>query len=96
MKSEITAMNNQSWLDISMQFLGGIKNAQKLAHFNRASLTDEITPGQKVIVPKTLVEDVEIVEYFKVKSIQPATAIQGAEVVLDTIPFLVVNQSIIQ
>lgn len=98
MNQEITAMNKQSWLDISMQYLGGVKNAQKLAFFNESSLTDEITPGQKIIIPQMLIEDTEIMEYFKTNNIQIASDLNESETGLipSVIPFAIINQATVQ
>lgn len=70
----ITALHNQNLLDISVQHTGTVENCFKIAVSNGLSVSDDLVPGQEIIIPIDVVIDKEILNYYKAKEIQPATA----------------------
>ena len=71
----ITVLNNQSLLDIAVQYTGTIENAFKIAVANGLSLTDELEPGEQLIIPADEEMNNDVVSYFSAKGIQPATGL---------------------
>ena len=71
----ITVLNNQSLLDIAVQYTGTIENAFKIAVANGLSLTDELQPGAQLIIPSDVEMNSDVVSYFSGKGIQPATGL---------------------
>lgn len=70
----ITVLHNQSLLDISIQYTGTVENCFKIAVANGLCITDDLTPGQELIIPNDVKIDKEILNYYQSKEIQPATA----------------------
>ena len=75
----ITVLNNQSLLDIAVQYTGTIENAFKIAVANGLSLTDELQPGAQLIIPADVEMNSDVVNYFAGKGIQPATGFNFIE-----------------
>ena len=71
----ITVLNNQSLLDIAVQYTGTIENAFKIAVANGLSLTDDLEPGAQLIIPADAEMNNDVVSYFSAKGIQPATGL---------------------
>lgn len=70
----ITALHNQNLLDISIQHTGTVSNCFVIAVVNGLCISDDLIPGQKLIIPESVVTDNEILNYYTAKNIQPATA----------------------
>lgn len=70
----ITALHNQNLLDISIQHTGTVSNCFKIAVANGLCISNDLIPGQKLIIPDDVVMDNEILNYYTAKNIQPATA----------------------
>ena len=79
----VTVLHNQSLLDIAIQHTGSVANVFLIAQANGLAVSDEITPGDELIVPDTVVLDTDIKTYYTSRAIQPATTIteQIAEIV---------------
>lgn len=73
---QITALHNQSLLDIATQHTGSVENAFGIAVANGISLTDDLTIGSRLNIPNDLTKNNDIYNYYTAKNIQPATAIQ--------------------
>ncbi len=71
----ITVLNNQSLLDIAVQYTGTIENAFKIAVANGLSLTDDLEPGAQLIIPADVEMNSDVVNYFSAKGVQPATGL---------------------
>lgn len=69
----ITVLSNQSLLDIAIQEDGNVLAAFEWALANGISITEELVPGQKLIIPKSVNRDNEIANYFKSKKQNIAT-----------------------
>ncbi len=78
----ITVLNNQSLLDIAVQYTGTIENAFKIAVANGLSLTDELEPGAQLIIPADVEKNSDVVNYFSAKGIQPATGLTENELLI--------------
>ncbi|MEE6129067.1 hypothetical protein V2E39_16830 [Chryseobacterium arthrosphaerae] len=71
----ITALENQTILDILIQHTGMIENSFAIAQANGVSISDILTPGRDIIISDQLNIDEDVYSYFDAKGIQPATAI---------------------
>jgi len=78
-------IQGQSIFDIAVQELGSIEGAFELAMLNGISVTDELIPGQELILPIVLNKD--IINYYANKGIKPATADNGAVESVDRVFF---------
>lgn len=74
---EITVLHNQSILDIAIQHTGIATNAYEIAKINGLTISDILTPGQMLEIPEGIEKDLDIVNYYKSKGIQPATSLVG-------------------
>ena len=70
-----TVLHNQSLLDIAIQWTGSVANVFLIAQANGLAVSDEITPGDELIIPDTVVLDTDIKTYYTSRAIQPATAL---------------------
>ncbi|MGP1500746.1 MAG: hypothetical protein ACTTJM_03060 [Bergeyella cardium] len=76
---QITALHNQSTLDVCLQHTGSIEGVFELAMANSLSLTDELQVGTVLQLPKGIAQDRDILSYYTAKSLQPACGITPAE-----------------
>jgi hypothetical protein len=72
---EITASNNQSLFDIALQVYGDATGAFQLALDNDLSITADLTPGQTLKYDPVNVINRQVVEYYQINNIKPATAL---------------------
>lgn len=68
-------LHNQSLLDFAIQHTGNAQNAFEIAMANGISISDDISSGSNLIIPDSVVMDVDIRNYYQSKAIQPATAL---------------------
>lgn len=68
-----TVLYKQSLLDVVLQLTGSISSLVEVAHHNNISITDDLVPGQKINIPRDVVVDNEIRNYYTAKEIKPAT-----------------------
>ena len=71
----ITALVLQTWFDISIQSTGSVVNAFAIAMANGRSVTDLISAGEKIVIPKELDSLNREIVFFESKNIIPATGI---------------------
>jgi hypothetical protein len=71
----VTALNNQTLLDIAIQTTGKAENLLKIAMANDLVPTEPIAPGTVLTIPDTVEMDEDIVRYYAANNIQPATAL---------------------
>ena len=64
-------LSGQTLFDIAIQSCGGTEAAFELAVLNGLNLTDDLVPGQELVLPEVVNADIAL--YFKNKNIQPAT-----------------------
>ncbi len=66
----------QTWFDIAIQYTGNIVNAYAIALANGSrSVTDEITPGEDLVISNELVVFNKETQLFKGRNIAIATGI---------------------
>lgn len=76
---EITVLNNQSLLDIAIQHTGSVENCFAIAAANGLAVSDLLSAGSILIIPGTLKNDTDILNYYTSKKIMPATALTRAD-----------------
>jgi hypothetical protein len=74
MKS-IIALGNQSLFDIAIQYCGTVEAVFDFALLNGIGITQELIPGQTLLVANKDYGCSEIVNYFSNNGIKPATGI---------------------
>ena len=74
-----TVLHNQSILDFAIQHTGSAQNAFEIAMANNMSVTEQLTAGHTLVIPSSIVNDVDVKNYYQSKSIQPATDITQYE-----------------
>ncbi|MGV4413879.1 hypothetical protein [Chryseobacterium sp. T1] len=95
---EITILHKQSLLDIAIQHTGNATNAYAIARANGLGVSDLLEPGAVLIIPDDIEKDMDIVNYYSAKGIQPATSITTggeAEEQLEGISYWIINQDFI-
>lgn len=76
---EIVVLNNQTLLDIAIRYFGTIEAVLSIAILNSISITEELVPGQTLELPNVDFGFQEVVAFFEVNKIQPATALTQEE-----------------
>jgi hypothetical protein len=69
----VTALNNQTLVDIAIQTTGKAENFLKIAMANDLVPTEPIAPGTVLIIPDTVEIDEAIVRYYSANGVVPAT-----------------------
>ena len=70
----ITALHNQSLLDLALQHTGTIGSVFELAKDNALNITDDVQAGTPLSLGEGLEVRNEILGYYTAKNLQPATA----------------------
>ena len=72
----ITALHNQSLLDLALQHTGTIESIFEFAEANALNITDEVQAGAPLTVPLLGkgARNGDILAYYTAKNLQPATA----------------------
>nr|DAD67852.1 MAG TPA: hypothetical protein [Siphoviridae sp. ctkfY9] len=70
----ITALHNQSLLDLALQHTGAIESVFELAEANSLNITDDVQAGAPLYLGEGLGVRNEILSYYTAKNLQPATA----------------------
>ncbi|AYO58181.1 hypothetical protein CO230_08640 [Chryseobacterium sp. 6424] len=76
---EITVLHNQSLLDIAIQHTGSVMNAFAISAANGLSVSDVLEAGGVLQLPDNIAKNTDILNYYKAKKIQPATAFTQTE-----------------
>ena len=71
---KITALHNQTLLDVAIRHCGTVEAVADIAILNNISITDDLIPGQLILIPLKDYGNQEIINYFSVNEIDPATA----------------------
>jgi hypothetical protein len=88
-------LSGQTILDIAIQSCGGIEAAFDLAMLNGLNPTDDLIPGQELILPDVIDSDVQ--QYFQNKNIHPATLLTvQAQITGSVVDTIIRNVSTIQ
>jgi hypothetical protein len=69
----VTALNNQSLLDIAIQTTGKAESFLQIAMENNLVPTEPIAPGTILTIADTVEKDENILRYYKANNIVPAT-----------------------
>lgn len=72
---KIIIRNNQSLLDVAVQYRGTAEAAFEIALANNISITDDLTTGQELIIPNTRYYNKIVSEYYEGKGFLPATSV---------------------
>lgn len=75
----ITALHNQSLLDLALQHTGGIESIFEMAEANALNITDDVVAGNTLVLPAEAFTNKDILSYYKAKNLQPATAFTKAD-----------------
>lgn len=76
----VTSLVLQTWFDIANQHTGSVMNAYTIAFANGGrSITDDITPGEQIIIPDGIPILKKEVQYLENKKAIPATGITSAD-----------------
>lgn len=70
----ITALHNQSLLDLALQHTGTIESVFEFAEANALNITDDVQAGAPLYLGEELGVRNEILSYYTAKNLQPATA----------------------
>ena len=77
----VKVLNNQNLFNIAIQEYGTVEAVFELAMAKNLSITDELTTGEKLVIPETspitglaIVKNIEVLSYYKKNEIKPATA----------------------
>ena len=70
----ITALHNQSLLDLALQHTGTIESIFEFAEANSLNITDDVQAGAPLYLGEGLGVRNEILSYYTAKNLQPATA----------------------
>lgn len=65
----------QSFLDLAIQLTGTVENSFWIAQVNKMNPSDELSPGVEIEIPEELITNREILKYFTINKITPATAL---------------------
>lgn len=78
----VTVLHAQSFLDVVLQATGSIDSIVEIAEYNNISITDDLVAGKKLNIPDSVELDEDIVNYYKAKKVQPATAMSNEDKVI--------------
>lgn len=70
----ITALHNQSLLDLALQHTGTIESVFEFAEANTLNITDDVVAGKTLVLPAEVFSNKDILNYYTAKNLQPATA----------------------
>jgi hypothetical protein len=70
----ITALHNQSLLDLALQHTGTIESIFEFAEANALNITDDVVAGKTLVLPAEAFINKDIFGYYTAKNLQPATA----------------------
>lgn len=75
----VTALLLQTWFDLANQYTGSVDNAYLIALANSRSVTDEITPGENILIPNEVAVFQKAVAFLQGKKVAPATGARQAD-----------------
>lgn len=77
----VTVLHNQSILDIAIQYTGMVENSFDIAVYNGLSVSDSLSSGMNITIPEGIDTDVDVINDFSSKILQPATGITDESIV---------------
>ncbi|MEG3977312.1 hypothetical protein QT970_22205 [Microcoleus sp. herbarium8] len=72
---KITVLDNQTLMDVAIRHCGTIEALTDIAILNNISITAELVAGQSIEMPNKDYGFQEVVNYFTVNKVNPATAL---------------------
>lgn len=88
---ETKTVKEQSLFDLAIQMGGSVESVFALALHNELSITGEIMPGHDMNANET--KDEQIIDYYRVKNIRPAT-FSGQEILtLSGIGYMAIEEN---
>jgi len=72
---KIKVLHRQSFFDISIVCTGSVENTFEIAFANNRAVTENIEPETIIIIPETLLRDINVINYYTSRKIKPATAL---------------------
>lgn len=72
---QITALNNQTLIDITIQLTGTANNLLKIAMHNGLVPSEPLVPGQIILLPEGVSLNTDVSRYYEVNGVLPATSI---------------------
>ena len=72
---KIIALHNQTLLDIAIRHCGSIDAVIDIAVLNNVSITDDLVPGQLLNLPTKDYGVQEVINFFELNQMEPATAL---------------------
>lgn len=69
---KVVVQKNQTIIDISIQYLGGVESVVKLAKLNNVSASEYLSEGE-VLIDTDLITNKQIVLYLQEKQIIPTS-----------------------
>lgn len=69
----MVALHNQSVFDFLLMHTGSVAGAVSFAKANDISVTDDLIPGQKYVIPNGIAIDEDILNYYIQNKFVPAT-----------------------
>ncbi|MGV4530512.1 hypothetical protein [Ornithobacterium rhinotracheale] len=72
---QIIVLHKQSLFDVCLMHTGSIAGIFELAEANNLSITDDVQAGACLELPQVITQDADILAYYQVKNIQPATGV---------------------
>lgn len=79
---KIIVLDNQTLLDIAIRHCGTIEALTDIAILNNISITSELFPGQTIEIPNKDYGFKEVVNYFDINKVNPATALTDENAVI--------------
>lgn len=73
MENTVKAFENQTILDIALQYTGSVSNSFKIAEANGKCITDLVSAGEFLIIPDGIISEILTVKNYQNKQIKPAT-----------------------
>lgn len=90
-------LHNQSLYDFAIQHCGTVAAVIAIAAANNLSTTAILTPGMELTIPSGVVNEPDIVEFYRIKKHRPATAIENNDLIIepDGIDYMIVEDTFI-
>jgi len=77
----ITVLHNQSFQDVAIQHTGSVFNAFSIAAANGMAISESPIAGSSLIIPEEMEIDVDVLNYYASKQLQPSTALRDQKVI---------------
>jgi hypothetical protein len=72
--AKIIVIDRQTFLDVALQEYGNTQAVFDLVLSNGLNITDELEPGQELILPNSDNTDNDVLNFYKARTIKPVTS----------------------